>query len=326
MNIDLSICIPTMNRPAYLLQALISIINQKKTNLSVEICISNNASKEDYAEVEELLNSGNLNGIPINYYIQESRISLDEHMHYVTNMAVGEYVYFLGDDDYFHADAFVIIADLIGREKVDLAIFNGDTINSEGILLGRSFNGPARSYSRINEAFLDLKGKSTFGAVLVKRKYIKDIYFEGLYGGSHAYTCFWVDMLNNIESKYKVVVPKHAVVILRKAEKNYNSVNVYYTDIPNHHKKFKELVNTEAGKKLIDERSRIVLKETRTIRFKVALLRNSTTYSELPSDSVKNKFVNMISYVIAIDIVYKTLKLVIKLFDSRDNIKSKLNL
>jgi glycosyltransferase involved in cell wall biosynthesis len=317
MKIDLSICIPTMNRPDYLLIALESIINQKNYNIKVEICISNNASKEDYTRVEALINNQNLNGISINYYIQENRVSLDPHMHYVTNMAVGEYIYYLGDDDYFHDDALIIISDLIYCKKVDLAIFNGDTIDSEGVFLGRSFNETARSYSRISEAFLDLKGKSTFGAVLVKRKYIENLYFEGLYGGSHAYTCFWVPMLNNMECIYNIVVPEEPVVFLRKSEKSYNFVKVYYTDIPNHHIKFKALLNTEFAKKLIDERSQIILNETKSIRFKVALLRKGTYYSELPSDSFQNKLVNIISCIIAMNVVYKPIKYINKLFNER---------
>lgn len=313
MKTNLSICIPTMNRPAYLMQALSSIINQRKTDLLVEVCISNNASEENYSSVEELINGGEYSGLVINYCVQENRVSLDEHMHFVTGMATGDYVYFLGDDDYFQDDAFLVLEDLICKQEVDLAIFNADTVSSEGEILGRSFDGNARSYDRINEAFLDLKGKSTFGAVLVKRKYIKDTYFESLYGGSHAYTCFWVDMLNNIESKFKIVVPEQAVVFLRKAEKNYNFVNVYFADIPTHHRKFRQLVNTDEGKLLIDERSRIILNETKTIRFKVALLRNSSTYSELPSHSFGDKLINMLSYIISIDYVYDPLKYVIKL-------------
>ena len=319
MNIDLSICIPTMNRPDYLLEALMSIINQEQINISVEVCISNNASEADYTRVEHLIHDQSYNSITINYYIQESRLSLDEHMHYVSKMAVGEYIYYLGDDDYFHVDAFVIISDLIARKKVDLAIFNGDTVNSEGALLGRCFNDSAKSYKQINEAFTDLKGKSTFGAVLVKRKYIENIYFEGLYGGSHAYTCFWVPMLNNMGCNYNIVVPEEPVVFLRKSEKSYNFVKVYYTDIPNHHIKFKALLNTEFAKNLIDERSQIILNETKSIRFKVTLLRKGTYYSELPSDCFQNQLVNIISCLIAMNVIYKPLKYINKLFNVRGN-------
>jgi len=307
MKINLSICIPTMNRPDYLLTALISIFNQRKVDMSVEICISNNASEKDYTRVEKLINNGNTNDISINYYIQEDRIPLDEHMHYVYRMAKGEYIYYLGDDDYFHDDAFIVLTDLIKNQNVDLSIFNGDVVDSEGVILGTSFKETKRVYNKVIEAFLDLKGKSTFGAVLVKRKYITDVYFEGLYDGCHAYTCFWVTMLNQMDTKYNITVPEHPVVFLRRAEKYYNLVHVYYESIPIHICKFKALIETDTFLPIIESYYKTVIKKNNSITFKSSIYRKGIKYSELPSNSIKEKLKNLVAYIISFPVVYDNL-------------------
>ncbi|WP_182970704.1 glycosyltransferase family 2 protein [Aeromonas veronii] len=49
----ISICIPTLNRPQYLMEGIKSIYNQQHYTFDFEVCISNNASDADYSEVDE---------------------------------------------------------------------------------------------------------------------------------------------------------------------------------------------------------------------------------------------------------------------------------
>ena len=59
--IDLSICIPTFNRAYYLDNCLNSIkIAKKETDLSIEVCISDNCSTE---KIEPILNKPSLGSI-----------------------------------------------------------------------------------------------------------------------------------------------------------------------------------------------------------------------------------------------------------------------
>ena len=87
----LSICIPSYNRANYLLKALNSIYSQNNHSMNFEVCISNNCSSDDYSKVEDYIDE--INQYNIRYIIQESPLSIDDNMHYVTKMARGDYIY-----------------------------------------------------------------------------------------------------------------------------------------------------------------------------------------------------------------------------------------
>jgi len=93
----LSIRIPSLNRKTYLLQALRSILESPQHLDRLEICVSNNCSDEDYTDIENFLKL-----YPCAKYMRHMRrLSLDENMHSCVKEAVGEYVFYLGDDDFF---------------------------------------------------------------------------------------------------------------------------------------------------------------------------------------------------------------------------------
>jgi len=229
----LSICIPTYNRCRYLCMALQSIYNSEIDYSQIEVCISNNNSEDDYSELEQLLAMSPRNLI-VHYIYQNQKKSIDENMYAVKNMATTEYIYFLGDDDYFLEEQLSNLINLIYIECPDLAVFNGVIVDGENNVIKRHFKLQSKIYRNVADAFLELKDKCMFGAVLVRCKLLEDNYFKVLFGTSHGYGCFWLTILNQINEniEMKIMIPEFPLVALRMGRKSYNLLDVYYRDIP----------------------------------------------------------------------------------------------
>lgn len=228
-----SICIPTLNRCVFLKKAIRSIFDTKCDFSKVELCISNNASDHDYSEIEELLNSAP-KALTVQYIVQEVRLSVDEHMLEVKNLATAPHIYFLGDDDFFLTGQLQLLLELVERETPDLAIFNGALVDGDNNVIGSHFALPAQCYSSVPAAFSDLRDKGTFGAVLVKAKYLEDVYFRYLFGTAHGYGCYWFTLFDSYlrQQQTHILIPDFPLVALRMAAKSYNHLEVYYRDIP----------------------------------------------------------------------------------------------
>ncbi|MDN0087959.1 glycosyltransferase, partial [Yersinia nurmii] len=247
-----SICIPSLNRSVYLLESLKSIYGQEDHDLNFEVCISNNASNEDYSEVETYIKKTQETYHNINYVVQEKRIPLDEHHHFVNEMAKGDYIYFLGDDDCFFSDSFKNISLLLKENDVDLAIFNGVKIDKIGNYVGKHFSLKPKVYEDFAHAFLELKDKSSFGAILVKKKYLSDENFKLLYGSSHAFCCFWLSLMNYNKWDFNIVIPSFDCIKLRRIEKNYSRSSVFYEDVIFYINTLYNNVLSDEGRNLIE--------------------------------------------------------------------------
>jgi glycosyltransferase involved in cell wall biosynthesis len=230
----LSICIPSINRKKYLLEGLRSILDDSRCLERLEICISNNASDEDYTDVEDYL----ANYPMVKYLRQSHRISLDENMHACVKAATGEYVYYLGDDDFFFPSGVDKLLDIIDREEPDLVVLNGINVDAQGIPLSRCFSTRPIVIRDISEAFSYFNEKCAYGALLVKRRYLPQELYKKFYGTSHAYTCFWGALVKRWEADpnfgFKALTPKDAIVAIRRAKKTYSSyvLDVHFDHMP----------------------------------------------------------------------------------------------
>lgn len=98
----LSILIPTYNRSKFLeknLQILNQHINKIDGYNNIEIVISNNCSIDDTDKIVNDCIKANPR-LNINYLIQETNIGLENNALEVLKYALGQYVMYLGDDDY----------------------------------------------------------------------------------------------------------------------------------------------------------------------------------------------------------------------------------
>jgi len=98
-KIKLSICIPTYNRAEYLPEAIESVLSQITPEIKdlVEICISDNASTDNTAEIVKQFQEKNI--CKIVYNRNDKNIGADRNFLKVVEMANGEYCWWLGSDD-----------------------------------------------------------------------------------------------------------------------------------------------------------------------------------------------------------------------------------
>lgn len=113
----LSICIPTYNRAAWLRASLaFSAPQVKAAGGLVELIVSDNCSPDETAQVvEEAQALG-----PIRYHRNETNIGANPNMYrLVSELARGEYVWVLGDDDFIRDGGVAAIVDVL-RHYTDL--------------------------------------------------------------------------------------------------------------------------------------------------------------------------------------------------------------
>jgi abequosyltransferase len=229
----LSICIPTRNRPHLLMRSLRSIPISLLSMGKIEVCISDNNTSSSIPELKDYIQLYGLERA-IQYKKHINDISIDENMHYAVEMANGDYLFYLGDDDYFDSCEVHKLLDLIQEQEPDLVIFNGNLVDKNEQLIGKLFPSRFEKSYTIQEAYLSLKNKSMFGSIMVRRSLINSSLFRRLYGTSHAYGCFWftlLDRANNLQVA-NIIVPSFYPVFLQMADKTYSIISAYYRDSP----------------------------------------------------------------------------------------------
>jgi glycosyltransferase involved in cell wall biosynthesis len=261
----LSICIPSLNRKTYLFQALRSILESPQHLDRLEICVSNNCSDEDYTDIENYLKLH-----PCAKYVRQMRrVSLDENMHSCVRAAVGTYVYYLGDDDYFLPGGLNELFSIIDRDHPDLVILDGLRVDAESLPLGRRFSSKSRIIRDFPTAYAYYNAKSVFGAILVKREYLTETLFTKFFGTSHAYACYWAALAmlheGNQEFHLKVLAPENPIVAIRVAKKTYSDyiLDVHYDHMARWYTTFLGFIRDGELKRTIgaaiDERKRLGL-------------------------------------------------------------------
>lgn len=125
-EIDFSIIIPTRNRKEYLKEAIESILNQEEKNIQI-IVIDDNSNdgtekmiEEYYSENDKIL------------YIKNSK-SLFAHNSRKKgyNYAIGKYIIFMDDDDFYIDKSFFKKALIIFKDNKDVNTVIGSTIAYE---------------------------------------------------------------------------------------------------------------------------------------------------------------------------------------------------
>lgn len=249
----ISFCIPSLNRPEYLIQTIKSICIDEMYSSFFEICIYNNFSDLSYKIVEDEINTLSKK-FNIKYHVGSSRLNIDQSMFEAIKPATSEYLFFIGDDDYLFDDGLQSIIDLIEEGNFDMAIFNAVCVNeidnSKTELMGFS----NRIYTKLDSALPELKRFCAYGNILIKRKFIIEEDFRLLFGTSHAYGCFWLAFFKDFEKGLNptIVVPKQSVVNLRVVNKNYNLLEVVFKHADLEHKLYYNIIG-EKSKKVLQE-------------------------------------------------------------------------
>lgn len=133
----LSICIPTFNRSKHLRNCLESIRTSfSKYQEDYQVCISNNASSD---ETEKIVNEYS-DWLPIKYNVNLLNVGVARNVLKVTEMAEGEFVWLLGDDDLVMPGAIDELINLLNFVKeVDYFYINSYHLTTDYV---HSFSQP----------------------------------------------------------------------------------------------------------------------------------------------------------------------------------------
>ncbi len=107
----ISICIPTYNRPRNLLDCLNSLSLQTKKNF--EVCISDNCSKQNIKKIIKPYR----NKLKFKFRRNKTNLGFAVNLLKVSDMASGDFTWFLGDDDLLIPTAIEELTNIINRNK-----------------------------------------------------------------------------------------------------------------------------------------------------------------------------------------------------------------
>lgn len=144
----LSILIPTYNRAPFLLKNL-DVLNGFiiKSGLckDIEVIVSNNFSNDETDKIVRLFQRRNQQ-LNLKYYLQSENIGLEKNSLFVLNKALGEYVMFLGDDDFIEYDYLVSSFKLLeSSNTISCIIPSFLAIDMKGVQIGKGRDTEVKS-------------------------------------------------------------------------------------------------------------------------------------------------------------------------------------
>jgi glycosyltransferase involved in cell wall biosynthesis len=128
----LSICIPTYNRANCLVNCLNSIVlNHKNSGVDYEVCVSDNASTDGTDKVIDEFKST----LILKYFRQNRNVGRVRNYLKVVDMAEGEFIWLLGDDDLLLPEALQTAMELLGKNSdTDFFYINSYNLTTEFVM------------------------------------------------------------------------------------------------------------------------------------------------------------------------------------------------
>jgi len=146
----LSILIPTYNRAPFLLknlEMLADYIREGKFPKEIEIVVSNNQSNDNTDKSVKQFQNQNTD-IQVQYFTQSENIGLEKNALFVLKQAKGEYVMYLGDDDYIEFNYLKECYSYLNDTNIHCIIPANKPIDEKGNELsgGRDLKLPTKKY------------------------------------------------------------------------------------------------------------------------------------------------------------------------------------
>lgn len=141
-----SVCIPTYSRLNYLKQAVQSARNQ--TYSDVEICVSQNPKEDGPDEVIKNWCENEVAKNNLVYNLNENNLGLTGNLNVLVNLAKGEYLIFIGDDDLLHPDFIKNLLDAAKKYKPAVIFSNQFFIDVQGLVLEKETEHLNNMYKR----------------------------------------------------------------------------------------------------------------------------------------------------------------------------------
>lgn len=161
-NMLLSICIPTYNR-ADILNNLLVFLEEELSSFQhecdIEVIVSNNCSSDHTDEVVETFNSKPHRNILFRYNKNNVNIGIDNNLFKLLELAEGEYLWWMGDDDIYHPGVVKRVYDVITERKYSYIFINHCGIKNGEIIMPTAIEGI--DYTRDDkEVLLDIFSSS----------------------------------------------------------------------------------------------------------------------------------------------------------------------
>lgn len=168
MNYKITIAIPTYRREILLLESVKSALDQINY-CNYEVLIVDNDNENLYNIKEKVMKIGKkYNNKNIKYYRNDKNLGMTGNWNKCIELASGEYITILNDDDVLYTDYLEKITKLIQGDK---AIFFGIDVEKNGILQNKKIkNGISKKRISLFDLFLGYPIASTLGIL-----YRKDI-------------------------------------------------------------------------------------------------------------------------------------------------------
>lgn len=201
MLYKLSICIPTFNRAAYIGSTLQKILEQNFKEL--QVVVADNASSDN---TETIVQEYIKKGLAIKYFRWSENMGADNNYRKVAELADGEYLWFLGSDDWICPGALDIVINKCESLNSDILLCSEYLCDLEmrpysvHYLLGKgtpdtTFNFPSRD--QFLEYFNLAQSQSAlFGylsSIIVKKNRWSSVIYDHRYDGtlySHMYILY----------------------------------------------------------------------------------------------------------------------------------------
>jgi glycosyltransferase involved in cell wall biosynthesis len=122
-EIFLTIGIPTYSREESVVE-LLDLLGETKPDEACEVLVINNGADFDISPQIEKLSSL---GYTVRYLLNSENCGGQENCLRIYENARGKYVWYIGDDDRFHIEAFYKVLELLRRNTPDCMLVNADT-------------------------------------------------------------------------------------------------------------------------------------------------------------------------------------------------------
>jgi glycosyltransferase involved in cell wall biosynthesis len=147
MEHKVSVCIPTCDRPAYLEEALRSVLSQ--TPEPFEVVIGDDSTQEKTAK---LVQSYEGKGAPIRYIRNRPSLGQAKNVDRLFQEARGEFIVLLHDDDQLLGGALDVLGTCLEEDSGLVAAFGKQQIvDAEGAVIQRATRGVNQGYYRTAE-------------------------------------------------------------------------------------------------------------------------------------------------------------------------------
>ena len=130
-GIKISLCIPTFNRAKHLKNCLNSIISvSKTTKFNFQVCVSDNNSNDNTTQIVQEAKKQ----IDIKYHKNSINLGIPRNFINVVNMAEGEFIWLVGDDDLVLDYSLIKLTNLIEQNPdVDFFYVNSFHLSTEHV-------------------------------------------------------------------------------------------------------------------------------------------------------------------------------------------------